>query len=142
MGAERRVRGCALMKPAFGLAPFHQQLAPHPRQTLPARSIRPLTLSPFFLFVLLTALFLFSAQFPPPFPLRMAQKENAYPWPYGRQTVRAFSLPLSPSAWRLPACRFEILQRAILLALFFWLCTSAWAPVRSFVASSYLVLPV
>ncbi|XP_055432575.1 aurora kinase B isoform X3 [Bubalus kerabau] len=27
-------------------------------------------------------------QFPPPFPLRMAQKENAYPWPYGRQTAQ------------------------------------------------------
>ena len=93
-------------------------------------------------FLRLTALFLFSAQFPPPFPLRMAQKENAYPWPYGRQTVRAFSLPLSPPAWRLPACRFEILQMTILLALFSWLCTSAWAPVRSFVATSYPMLPV
>ncbi|KAB0367539.1 hypothetical protein FD755_020863, partial [Muntiacus reevesi] len=27
-------------------------------------------------------------QFPPPFPLRMAQKENAYPWPCGRPTAQ------------------------------------------------------
>ncbi|XP_059989119.1 aurora kinase B isoform X3 [Lagenorhynchus albirostris] len=38
---------------------------------------------------------LYFNKFPPPSLLRMAQKENAYPWPYGRQT-----LPLSRRWWR------------------------------------------
>lgn len=67
---------------------------------------------------------------PPPFPLRMAQKENAYPWPYGRQTVRPF--PPSPRphdpAWRVPAGKLEIVQRAIPYALSFPLCSKVRAP--------------
>lgn len=63
-------------------------------------------------FLLLTALFPF-AQLSSPFPLRMTQKENAYPWPYGRQTVRALLLTLPLPAWRVPAWRGETLQKAI-----------------------------
>lgn len=45
----------------------------------------------------------------------MAQKENAYPWPYGRQMVRAFPLPPAPPpAWRVPVRGFEVVPRAIL----------------------------
>lgn len=82
-----------------------------PGQSLPARSIRPLPFS-------LPLVFCFSRlcfpllSSPPPFPLRMTQKENAYPWPYGRQTVRALLLTLPLPARRAPAWRGETLQKA------------------------------
>lgn len=142
MGAERRVRECALMKLAFGLAPFHQHRPPPPR---PGKHFRLDRSDP-----LLSLLFFFASHgsvsllcpVPSPFPSTDGPEGERLPLALWPADGKGFLTSPLPPAWRLPACRFEILQMAILLALFSWLCTSAWAPVRSFVATSYPVLPV
>ncbi|XP_045346289.1 aurora kinase B isoform X10 [Leopardus geoffroyi] len=60
-----------------------------PRPALPARSVRSLPLSlPLFFSASYSPVSLVRPALLPPFPPRMAQKENAYPWPYGRQTTQ------------------------------------------------------
>lgn len=92
------MRGCALMKPAFGLAPFHQQLAPHPRQTLPARSIRPLTLSPFFFVFASHGSISLLCPVPSPFPSTDGPEGERLPlalWPADGKGFLTSPLPIS-----------------------------------------------
>lgn len=96
LGAARRAPGCAPMSQQGDQLPFSS-----PSPALPPRSAQPLppSLAPFFP-RFLPPCFPCLPSSPPLFPLTMTQKENAYPWPYGRQTVRASPLPLPQPAWR------------------------------------------
>lgn len=103
-GAARPAPQCAPMSQRADLLRFTG-----PRPALPARSVRSLPLSlPLFFSASYSPVSLVRPALLPPFPPRMAQKENAYPWPYGRQTVRAVPLPLPPPAWRVPAWGFGV----------------------------------
>lgn len=106
-GEARPGPGCALMRSACYLLPF--------TSPWPSLLASPVRLLPFSLRAFSATNDCFSSLLssPLPFPLRMTQKENAYPWPYCRQMVRAFPLTLPPPSWRVPAWRFEVLQRAI-----------------------------
>lgn len=109
---RRDERPARLEEPAIWAAPFPQ---PPSRASAPIGPTPP-SLAPSFL-PASDSPSPSSAQLSSPFLPRMAQKENAYPWPYGRQTVRTCPPPLPPPAGRVPAWGLEVVRRTTLRVL-------------------------